>query len=64
MVVVCEFRMEDFVCLGGGVIFTKDPQIGFYFPVDSFHFPIRLRVVGSGEGKIIVEEFPKFFGED
>ena len=63
VVVVCEFHMGNFVSPGGRVRSTKDPQIGFYFLVDSFYFPISLRVVGGGEGKIIVEEFPKFFGE-
>ena len=63
VVVVCEFCMGNFVSTGGKVRSTKDPQIGFYFLVDSSHFSIRLRMVGSGEGKIVVEEFPKFFGK-
>ena len=29
-----------------------------------FSFTIRLRVVGCGEGEVVVEEFPKFFCED
>ena len=63
VVVVCEFHMGNFVSPGGRVRSTKDPQIGFYFLVDSFHFSIRLRVVGGGEGKIIVEGLPEFFGK-
>ena len=61
--VVCEFCMGNFVSPGGRVRSTKDPQIDFYFLVDLFHFPSKLRVVGNREGKIVVEEFPKFFGE-
>ena len=64
VVVVHEFCMGDFVSPGGRVRSTKDPQIGFDFLVDLFCFSIRLRVVGSGEGKVIVEEFPEFFGEN
>ena len=62
-VVVCEFHMGNFVSPGGRIRSTKDPRIGFYFLVDFFRFPIRLRVVGSGEGKVGVEEFPEFFGK-
>ena len=58
-----EFCMGNFVSLESRVRSTKDPQIGFYFLVDSFHFSIRLRVVGGGEGKIIVEGLPEFFGK-
>ena len=60
---MCEFCMGNFVSPGGRVRSTKNPQIGFYFLVDLFHFPIKLRVVGNREGKVVVKEFPKFFGE-
>ena len=63
VVVIYEFCMGNFVSPGSGVRFTEDPQIDFNFLVDSFHFSIRLRVVGSGERKVIVEEFPEFFGK-
>ena len=63
VMIVCEFCMENFVSPGGGVRFTEDSQIGFNFLVDSFSFSVRLKVIGSGEGKIIVEEFSKFFGK-
>ena len=60
---MCEFCMGNFVSPGGGVRSTEDPQIGFDLLVDMFNFSIGLRMVGGGEGKLIVEEFPKFFSE-
>ena len=51
--VVCEFCMGNFISPGGGVRSTEDSQIGFNFLVDLFGFSIRLRMVGSREGKII-----------
>ena len=60
---MCEFYMGNFISPGGGVRSTKDPQIDFYLLVDSFCFPIRLRMVGSGEERIVVEEFSEFFGK-
>ena len=53
-----EFSESDVLCPRSGVRAAEDPEIGFYFLVDTFGFPIRLRVVGSGEGKFITEEFP------
>ena len=58
-----EFHMGDFVSPGSRVRSAEAPQIDFNFLVDLFCFSIGLRVVGSGEGKIIVEEFPEFFGK-
>ena len=60
---MCEFHMGNFVSPGSRVKSTKDSQVGLNFLVDSFGFSIRLRMVYSGEGKIIVEEFPEFFGK-
>ena len=60
---MCEFCMENFVSPGSRVRSAEDPQIGFNLLVDSFCFSIRLRVVGSGERKVIVKEFPEFFGK-
>ena len=59
--VVCEFCMGNFVSPEDRVGSTKDPQISFNFLVDSFRFSVRLRVVGGGEGNIVVKEFPEFF---
>ena len=36
---------------------AEDPKIGLYFLVHTFGLSISLRVVGSGEGKFITEEF-------
>ena len=63
VVVVCEFCMGNFVSPGSRVRSTEDPQIGFNFLVDLFCFSLRLRIVGSREEKVIIKEFPKFFGK-
>ena len=60
---MCKLCIGDFVSPGGRIRFIKDPQLGFDFLIDSFHFSIRLRVVGSGEEKVVVEEFSEFFGK-
>ena len=60
---MCELHMGDFVSPRGGARSPEDPQIDFNLLVDSFGFSVRLRVIGSGEGKIIVEEFPEFFSK-
>ena len=60
---MCEFCMGNFVSPGSGVRSTKDPQIGLNFLVDLFSFSVRLSMVSSSEGKIIVEGFPKFLGK-
>ena len=60
---MCEFCMGNFVSPESRVRSTEDPQIGFNFLVDLFHFSVRLRVVGSREGKVIVKKFPEFFGK-
>ena len=51
--IMCEFSMEDIFNSGSRIISAEDPKIGFNFLVYSFSFPIRLRVVGSGKGKVI-----------
>ena len=60
---MCESCMGNSVSPGSRVRSTEDPQIGFNFLVDSFHFSVRLWMVGSREGKVIVKEFSKFFGK-
>ena len=62
-VIVGEFSVGDFVCLGIRVRPTEDLKICFNFLVNTFHFAIRLCVVGSGEGEVVVEEFAKLLGE-
>ena len=56
-VIMGEFCEGDVLRPRSGVRATEDPEIGFYFLVDAFGLPISLRVVGSGEGKFITEEF-------
>ena len=60
---MCKFYMGDFVSPGSRVRSTEDPQIGFNFLVDSFYFSVRLGIVGDREGKVVVKEFPEFFGK-
>ena len=63
MVVVHKFCVGDLVCSGTRVGPTEDPKVCFNLLVDTFCFAVRLRVIGSGKGEVIVEEFPKLFGE-
>ena len=37
-----------------GLVFSKDPKVGFEFLVDLFRFAISLRMVGGGEGDVVV----------
>ena len=57
-VIVGEFGEGDVLGPRSRVGAAEDPKIGFYFLVHMFSLPISLRVVGSGEGKFITEEFP------
>ena len=56
VVVVGKFHIGYRLCPQGGVISTEDLEVGFSFLVDSFSFFIRLGVIGSGEGEIIVKK--------
>ena len=56
-VIVGEFSKGDVLSPRSRVRAAEDPKIGFYFLVHTFSLPISLRVVGSGEGKFITEEF-------
>ena len=62
-VIVGKFSMRDFIGLGTRVGPTEDPKVCFNLLVDTFCFAIRLRVVGCGEGEVIVQEFSKLFGK-
>ena len=57
VVIVGEFSKGDVLSPRSRIRATEDPKIGFYFLVHTFGFSISLRVVGSGEGKFITEEF-------
>ena len=56
-VIVGEFSEGDVLSPRSRVRATEDPKRGFYFLVHTFSLSISLRVVGSGEGKFITEEF-------
>ena len=58
-----EFGVRDFICPGTGVGPAEDLKVRFNLLVDTFCFTVRLGVIGGGEGKIVVKEFPKFLGE-
>ena len=61
--IVGEFGMRDFVSPGTRVGSAEDPKVRFNLLVDTFCFAVGLGVIGGGEGEVVVEEFPKFFGE-
>ena len=52
-----EFSKGNMLCPGSRIGATEDPKIGFYFLVNSFSFSVSLRVVGSGEGKLVAKKF-------
>ena len=56
-VIVGEFSEGNVLSPRSRVRAAEDPKIGFYFLVHTFGLPISLRVVSSGEGKFITEEF-------
>ena len=37
-----------------GIIAAEDMKVGLDFLVDSFHFAVGLRVIGGGEGEVVV----------
>ena len=61
--VVDKLCVGDFIGPGTWVRSTEDPKICFNLLVNTFCFAVRLGVVGSGKGEVIVEEFAKFFGK-
>ena len=60
-VIVDEFSMGDFISSRTWVASTEDLKVCFNLLVNTFHFTIRLGVVDSREGDVVVEEFAKFF---
>ena len=64
LVIVGKFSMRDFVCSRTGVIATEDPKVCFSLLVDMFCFTIRLGVIDSGDGEVVIEKFTKLLGED
>ena len=63
-VVVGKLHMGDLISPGTWVGSTEDLEVCFNLLVDTFCFTIRLWMVGSGEGEVIVQEFSKLLGED
>ena len=62
-VLVNEFGESYQIHPQGGIISTEDLKVCFNFLVDLFCFSVRLGVIGSREGEIIVKEFSKFLGK-
>ena len=54
VVVVGKLCMGDLISPGTRVRPAEDPKVCFNLLVDIFCFTIRLRVVGSGKGEVIV----------
>ena len=59
-----KLSMRDFVHPGTRVGPAEDLQVCFNLLVDIFPFTIGLRMIGSGEGEVVVQEFPQFLGKD
>ena len=49
-----KFGMGDIFSPGSRVISTEDSKVGFDFLINSFCFAIGLRVIGGGEGEVVV----------
>ena len=58
-----EFCVDNRFCPGGWLIPVEDVEIGLNFLINVFGFPICLWVIGGGEGEVILEYMPKFFGK-
>ena len=50
VVIVSKFGVGNVISPGSGVVSAEDPKVCFDFLVYSFGFPIRLGVIGGGEG--------------
>ena len=56
-VIVGEFSEGDVLSPRSRVRATEDPKICLYFLVHTFSLSVSLRMIGSGKGKFIAEEF-------
>ena len=63
VVVVGEFGVGDVISLASRFVSTEDLKVGFDLLVYLFRFSIRLRVISSGKGKIVFQEFSKLLSE-
>ena len=61
--IVSELSVGDIIGPRSGVVPTEDPKVCLNFLIYPFSFPVRLGVVGSGEGEVIFQEFPEFSSE-
>ena len=58
-----ELCVGDRVSPHSWLVSANDTEIGFDFLVYSFSLSIRLWVIGGREGKIVLENAPKFLGK-
>ena len=58
-----ELCMGDLISPGTRVRPAEDLKVCLNLLVDTFCFTVQLGVVDSGEGEIIVQEFPKLLGK-
>ena len=63
VVVVGEFSVRDVIGPQSRVIAAEDLKVYLDFLVYSFDFSVQLRMLGSGEGKVVFQEFSKFLSE-
>ena len=63
VVIVSELSMGDIIGPRSGVVPTEDPKVHLNFLIYPFGLPIRLGVVGSGEGEVVFQEFPESSSE-
>ena len=61
--VVGELCMRDFIGPGTWIGSTEDLKVCLNLLVDTFCFTIRLGVIGSREGEVVIQEFPKLLSE-
>ena len=61
--IVSELSVGDIISPKSGIVPTEDLKVHLNFLIYPFGFPIRLGVVGSGEGEVIFQEFPEFSSE-
>ena len=58
-----EFCVGDLVGPGTWVASTEDPKICFNFLVDMFCFAVGLRMIGGGQGEVVVKKFSEFLSK-
>jgi hypothetical protein len=61
--IVGELRLGDQIGPCGGVVSTKDPEVGLDLLIDTFSFSVCLRVISGGKGEVVSEDLSEFFGK-